>query len=103
MAAMTVMHCTTQLEDNSSLVICPSDLTRGQENHLITLALPVLEQGELVIDMSRVETIDAAGISTLVFLRQCADRVGATLALVNPSRRVREMLALVHLDSIFLA
>lgn len=85
------------------MLVCPCDLSRGQENQFLSLALPLIEDEGLVIDMSRVSTIDAAGIGLLVFLRQCADRAGTTMALVNPSLRVREMLALVHLDNVLLA
>jgi anti-anti-sigma factor len=103
MPAQSLLECTTEFEDGTPLLVCPSDLTRGQQNQLLGVALPLIEQNGLVIDMSRVQSIDAGGIGLLVFLRQCADRAGTSLGLINPSNRVREMLALVHLDQIFLA
>jgi len=102
MASQSILPCTSEMQAGTALLACPSDLTRGRENHLISLALPAIEQGGLQIDMSRVDAIDAAGIGTLVFLRQCADRAGTELSLVNPSPRVREMLGLVHLEGVLL-
>ncbi len=103
MAAQPVLQCISAVNEEAALLVCPSDLTRGREHHLLGLALPAIERSGLVIDMSRVDSIDAAGIGTLVFLRQCADRAGTAMTLANPSTRVREMLALVHLDSVLLA
>lgn len=103
MAAQSMLNCVTEYQRGAALVMCPSDLSRGQENQLLNLVMPIIEEGSLLLDMSRVDSIDAAGIGTLVYLRQCADNAGATLAIVNPSERVREMLALVHLDGILLA
>lgn len=103
MSNSATLQCVTEFEQGQALLVCPSDLTRGRENRLLSLALPAIEQGSVLIDMSRVESIDAAGIGLLVFLRQCADKAGTTLGLVNPSARVRDMLALVHLDGVLLA
>lgn len=103
MAVQSAVQCIPEYQRGAALVMCPSDLSRGRENELLNLVMPIIEEGSLLLDMSRVDSIDAAGIGTLVYLRQCADQAGATLAIVNPSVRVRAMLSLVHLDNIFLA
>jgi anti-anti-sigma factor len=103
MTAQSALQCIPEYQRGAALVMCPSDLSRGQENQLLSLVLPIIEDGSLLLDMSRVDSIDAGGIGTLVYLRQCANQSGASLAIINPSDRVREMLALVHLDGILLA
>ncbi len=96
MAAQPILHpSVTTLE-------CPPELIRGQEDRLLTLLLPLLERNDLVLDVSRVQSIDAAGIGLLVFLHQCADRAGTSLTLVHPSERLLQMLSLVHLDQVLL-
>jgi anti-anti-sigma factor len=99
MAAQPVLHPVVR----AASLECPPELIRGQEDRLLTLLLPIIEHNDLVLDMSRVATIDAAGIGLLVFLRQYAERAGNTLMLINPSHRVQEMLSLVHLDDVLLS
>ena len=81
---------------------CPSKLVLGNEDILLTQALPLIDECGLTLDMSGVEELDAAGIGTLVFLWQCAERADTPFALVNPSRRVQQLLALVHLDQVLI-
>jgi len=103
MATQSILSCVTESGEGASLLACPQDLTRGREARLLSLALPMIKRNGLVLDLSRVQSIDASGVGLLVFLRQCADRSGTQLVLVNPSARVREMLALVHLNQILLS
>ena len=50
--------------------------------------------------MSGVTFIDAAGIGVLVAAANRARRAGGGLSLVAPSRQVRRVLDLLHLDAI---
>jgi anti-anti-sigma factor len=47
-----------------------------------------------------VETLDAAGLGTLLRVRQWCDSQGTNLKLINPNKHVREVLALTALDSV---
>ncbi len=51
----------------------------------------------VVLDLSGVEAIDAAGIGALVSLQAA----GVYLRLMNPPKPVRDILALTKLDSVF--
>jgi len=102
MAAQPVLHSTAHTLGGTAQLECPPELILGQEDRLLTLILPIVERTDLVLDMSRVAAMDAAGIGLLVFLRQCAERAGNSFVLINPSRRVLEMLTLVHLDAVLL-
>jgi anti-anti-sigma factor len=102
MAAQPILHPDESHLVGAASLECPPELIRGHEDRLLTLILPIIERGGLILDMSKVAAIDAAGIGLLVFLRQYAERAGSSLVLMNPSHRLVEVLALVHLDHILL-
>ena len=54
----------------------------------------------LAVDMSGVTFIDAAGIGVLVAAANRARQAGGGLSLLAPSRQVRRVLDLLHLDAI---
>ena len=54
----------------------------------------------LAVDMSGVAFIDAAGIGVLVAAANRAREAGGSLSLLAPSRQVRWLLDVLHLDAI---
>jgi anti-sigma B factor antagonist len=54
----------------------------------------------LAVDMSGVTFIDAAGIGVLVAAANRAREAGGGLSLLAPSRQVRRLLGVLHLDAI---
>lgn len=60
-----------------------------------------LDKRSIVLDLSRVERIDAGGLGTLVFLHTCVNGLGTELKLMNPSVPVSEVLELTNLTSVF--
>jgi len=54
----------------------------------------------LAVDMSGVAFIDAGGIGVLVAAANRAREVGGSLSLLAPSRQVRRLLDVLHLDAI---
>ena len=50
-----------------------------------------------MLDLTLVDAIDAAGVGALVSLQAA----GVYLKLMNPTRQVREILKITHLDTIF--
>jgi anti-anti-sigma factor len=86
------------VEDLGDVAIlrCVGRIVRGHETALLCSA--ARQQGRnLVLDLTQVDAIDAAGIGALVSLQ--AARI--YLKLVNPSKEVREILKVTELDSIF--
>ena len=66
-------------------------------------ALADLGRGQtLVVDLSAVDFIDAAGMGVLVGTANQARRGGGQLALCSPSPAVRRVLQVVQLDGVFL-
>jgi anti-anti-sigma factor len=55
----------------------------------------------LVLDLTEVEQIDAAGLSTMLLLRQWAAQRSVLIKLVNPTPFVRRVLEATHLASVF--
>jgi anti-sigma B factor antagonist len=62
-----------------------------------------LEQGRatVVVDLSRTEYVDSAGLGTLVLLNKEARAAGGSLVLAGLSDHVRDLLRLVRLDEVF--
>jgi len=54
----------------------------------------------LAVDMSSVTFIDASGIGVLVAAANRARQAGGGLSLLAPSRQVRRLLDVLHLDAI---
>jgi anti-anti-sigma factor len=75
---------------------CVGRIVRGEETALLCAALRQ-EAGSVVLDLTQVDAIDAAGIGALVSLQAA----GIYLKLVNPAAQVREVLRVTRLDSIF--
>jgi len=59
------------------------------------------DRSSLVIDMSRVTFMDAAGLGGLIRLRNLAGDVGATLTIRRPSRAARRLFELTRLTASF--
>lgn len=89
---------TVTVESFGEIVIlrCVGRIVRGHETALLCSA--VQQEGRsIVLDLTRIDAIDAAGIGALVLLQAA----GIYLKLMNPTDQVREILKLTHLDSIF--
>lgn len=56
--------------------------------------------GELQVDCSGIEAMDATGLGVLVGMHRRADRVGRTLVLVDVSPAVRRVLSLTRLERV---
>ena len=89
---------TVNVESSANQVVlrCSGRIVRGVETDLACAALRQRKR-ELVLDLAKVQAIDAAGIGLLVSLQAA----GIYLTLRNPTNQVREMLRVTNLDSIF--
>ncbi len=92
----TVLNVTVESARGVVTVRCQGRLVRGQETAL--LCAVIQQRGrDIILDLSGVTAIDAAGIGALVSLQAA----GTYLRLVRPSMAVRQVLRLTTLDSIF--
>jgi len=69
---------------------------RGEETAILCAAVQQPRR-DLTLDLSGVDAIDAAGVGALVSLQAA----GVYLRLIHPTKQVREVLRLTHLDSVF--
>lgn len=89
---------TVTVENLGEIVIlrCVGRIVRGHETALLCSA--VQQEGRnIILDLTQVDAIDAAGIGALVLLQAA----GIYLKLMNPTEQVREILKITHLDSVF--
>ena len=83
------------------------------EGRLVTQSKPVpslravvgdqVRHGRLVVllDMTAVTDIDAHGLGALVYSLTTLERHGGQMALIAPSDRIRRLLAITRLDTVF--
>jgi anti-sigma B factor antagonist len=56
---------------------------------------------ELILDLGGVDYVNSAGLRELVQMWERVQQKGAKLLFVNPTDRVRELLEIVGLDTVF--
>jgi HptB-dependent secretion and biofilm anti anti-sigma factor len=76
---------------------CSGRLVYGVETEMLRTMVQSRSEENLRIDLSRVETIDAAGLGLLVELQNWAEENRRTLALVDLSEHVWRMIILTKL------
>ena len=87
------------VEENLGEVVvlrCQGDLVREEETSLLCAALGNYGR-DIVVDLSEIDRIDAAGSGALLALQAA----GVYLRLLNPSRLVREFLRSKKMESLF--
>ena len=89
---------TVTVENFGEVVVlrCLGRIVRGDETSILCSAVQQ-ESRSVVLDLSDVDAIDAAGIGALVSLQAA----GFYLKLSNPTQQVRQLLKVTKLDSIF--
>src|SRR6266481_10002212 len=92
----TVLNVTVESVRGVVTVRCQGRLVRGQETALLCAVIRQHAR-DIILDLSGVTAIDAAGIGALVSLQAA----GNYLRLIGPSLAVRQVLSLTTLDSVF--
>ena|SRR5437879_4209675 len=85
-------------EDMGEVVIlrCVGRIVRGEETAVLCTAVRGYGRS-IVLDLSKVDLIDAAGMGALIALQAA----GIYLKLMDPPKQVREVLRVTELDSVF--
>jgi anti-sigma B factor antagonist len=97
-----MLNMTVQKLGDTSVLRCYGRIVAGDAGSILRNA--VLSQrhtGMLVIDLARVERIDAGGLGVLLGLRESARSRAITFKLMNATKRVEEILELTHLHRVF--
>jgi len=80
-----------------------TELVRGNEQGLVARLTPLVRRQSVILDLSLVERIDAAGVAALISLHANAYESGHCFSVVNPTPHVAEILSLVGLERILLS
>ena len=75
-------------------------ILRGQECTALLETITSQSSRRMLIELSGVESIDAAGLGTLVFLLHWSHEQNIELVFTDPSPRVRQALELTNLDAV---
>jgi len=97
---------TALCQPDEMLILAPAEMTelvRGEEQCLVQRVAPLLREKDVVLDLNRIERIDAAGIAALISLYSMARNYGHTFSIKCVSPRVAEMLSLVRLNDILIS
>ena len=87
---------------NGAIILrCNGSLVHGEPSTMLLHAGEKHSAHQLVIDLAGVDAIDASGLGALVGLEKWARRTGLRVRLLNPSKYLRELLALTRLERIF--
>jgi anti-anti-sigma factor len=80
-----------------------TELVRGNEQALLARLIPLVRRQSVILDLGRIQRIDAAGIAALISLHANAYEAGHCFTVVNPTPHVAEILSLVGLDRILVS
>ncbi len=89
-------------DGTTAVVRCGGKLVAGVSDFLYTEVHPLLPQCKrVVLDLTNLEYMDSMGLGTVIRLYTGAKMAGCELELVNIGKRVRELLGITHLLSLF--
>jgi len=81
-------------------LICSGRIVLGVESETLRCIAMSRPEREVLLEMSCVRGLDAAGLGLLVELHQSAQNRAARLVIANPSERSRELIRLTNLDQV---
>ena len=92
-----------QLDNNSSLVSMSGEFTFTDHAQFKTLVTRLFETKDapVVIDLSKLEFIDSAGLGMLLLARDEAKKTNRALILRGPSGQVKRMFGVTKFDTLF--
>ncbi len=81
-------------------LMCRGRLVLGLEAETLRCVAMARQEQHVLLNLSRVGAIDAAGLGLLVELHWATQRRSATLVIANPSSRAQQMITLTRLDRV---
>jgi anti-sigma B factor antagonist len=100
--AASTLTLEIERKDNEAVVTCHGKLVAYGCGTLYSTVYPLIgEYKRIVLDLTDLAYMDSMGIGTLVRLYVSAKSRGCELPLINLGKRVRELLGLTHLLTVF--
>jgi anti-anti-sigma factor len=97
-----MLKVNTEKLGNMALLHFQGRIVAGAENETFRSAVFSLSDASiLVLDLSRVDVVDACGLGTLLEFREWTRTNGKEFRLFNPTRHVQHVLAITRLNSVF--
>jgi anti-sigma B factor antagonist len=103
-AAAPTRYLTLEIERNGDLatVRCSGQLVSGLTETLYSRVKPLIpESKRIVLDLCHLSYMDSMGLGTIMSLYTSARTAGCEMQLLNIGKRVRELLGLTNLLSVF--
>ena len=96
------LHLHTYAWEDATVVRCTGRLTAETSAHLKTEVKALLpDKRRLILDLTELAYMDSSGLGTLVGLYISAKGAKCELQLLNLSPRIRELLSMTNLLSVF--
>jgi len=98
------VNLTTRETDGVVIVETSGRVTLGEGSSALRRGIRELVDGgsrKIVLDMAEVDYMDSSGLGELFASHTTVRSVGGQLKLLNVSPRVRELLAMMRIDSLF--
>jgi anti-sigma B factor antagonist len=93
---------TIEHKESTVIVHCRGRLVSGLCGEFNSKIHPLFhEHKRIVLDLTELESVDSMGLGTLVRLYVSAKSAGSCLELVNLNKKVRDLLGLTNLLSVF--
>jgi len=100
--AVNRLSLSVERKDTTAIVHCRGRLVSGLCGEFHTKVNPLLRENKRVIlDLTELEWVDSMGLGTLVRLYVSAKSADSCLELVNLNKKVRDLLGITHLLSLF--
>ena len=97
-----MLKITVQKLGDTSVLRCHGRIVAGDAGSILrNVVLSQRHTRVLVIDLARVERIDAGGLGVLLGLRELARSSAIMFKRMNATKRVEEILELTHLQHVF--
>ena len=93
----------TRVTDDLTMICCKGRIAYGIEAAALSgeIAELAAQTRRVVIDLSGVEMIDAAGLGALISVALTAQASQCSIKLATPGNLIRQLLALTNLTSVF--
>jgi anti-sigma B factor antagonist len=103
-AAVNRLRVDVERDGTTAIVKCGGKLVAGVSDFLYTEVHRVIPDSKrIVVDLSQLAYMDSMGLSTIIRLYVSARSAGCDLELIHIGKRVRELLGVTNLLSIFTA
>jgi anti-sigma B factor antagonist len=101
-AAVNTLTFSVERKGDTALVHCRGRLVAGLCSNFHEKIKPLFaESKRVILDLTDLESVDSMGLGILVRLHVTAKAAGSCLELINLNKKVRDLLGITNLLSIF--